>query len=65
LDYFTRQSFYSYEESMRAIELYIPYDQSSAAEIRELGYLSRKVLYRWYREYRRSGGLHVDYQKRP
>ena len=55
---------YSYEERMRAIELYIQYDRSSATVIRELGYPSRKGLYRWYREFRQSGGLHLRYQKR-
>ena len=56
---------YSFEERMRAIELYIQYDRSSAPVVRELGYPSRKALYGWYREYKHSGGLHVDYRKRP
>lgn len=54
---------YSYDERMRAIALYIRYDRSSAATIRELGYPSRKALYRWYREYEQSGDLHGEYRK--
>lgn len=55
---------YCCEKRMRAIELYIQHDRSSATVIRELGYPSRKAHYRWYREYKKSGGFHVGYQKR-
>lgn len=37
---------------MKAIQLYIQYNRSSAAVIRELGYPSRKLLPRWYKQYR-------------
>lgn len=33
---------YSYEERMKAIELYIKYDQCATDTIRELGYPDRK-----------------------
>lgn len=56
---------YSYGDRMRAIALYIRYDHSSATTIRELGYPSRKALYRWYHEYERSGGLHGEYRTVP
>ena len=42
---------YSREKRMKAIELYIKYDKSAAAVIRELGYPSRKLLPRWYKAY--------------
>jgi len=50
---------------MRAIALYLQYDHSSATTIRELGYPSRKALYRWYQEYERSGELHREYRQMP
>jgi transposase-like protein len=50
---------------MRAVRLYIRYDRSSAATIRELGYPSRKALYRWWKEYQASGDLHDAYPKEP
>ena len=55
---------YSYEDRMRAIALYVRYAQASATTIRELGYPSRKALYRWYREYEQRGDLHVGYRQR-
>jgi putative transposase len=36
---------------MKAIKLFIQYNRSSAAVIRELGYPSRKLLFRWYKRY--------------
>ena len=42
---------YSREKRMKAIELYIKYDKSTVAVIRELGYPSRKLLPRWYKAY--------------
>ena len=36
---------------MKAIQLYIQYNRSTAAVIRELGYPSRKLLPRWYKQY--------------
>ncbi|MDA3950214.1 MAG: IS3 family transposase [Spirochaeta sp.] len=56
---------YSYEDRMRAVELYIQYDRSAAATIRELGYPSRKGLDRWYQEYEKSGDLHRSFPSHP
>ena len=42
---------YSREKRMKAIQLYIQYNRSSTAVIRELGYPSRKLLPRWYKRY--------------
>jgi len=54
---------YSYEERIKAVKLYIQYDLSAAATIRELGYPNRKMLVRWYREYLEKGDLHKRYIK--
>lgn len=48
---------YSYEERMKAVKLYIQYDRSAAAVIRELGYPNRHVLVQWYKEYQSNGDL--------
>lgn len=53
---------YSYEERMRAINLYIKYDLSAAATIRELGYPNRSQLRIWYKEYLATGDLHKKCQ---
>jgi transposase InsO family protein/transposase-like protein len=42
---------YSREKRKKAIELYLKYDKSVATVIRELGYPTRKMLPRWYKEY--------------
>ena len=39
---------YSREERIRAVELYIEYDKSAAAAIRELGYPDRHTLRSWH-----------------
>jgi len=42
---------YSREKRLKAIELYIKYDQSAAAVIHELGYPDRRMLAKWYNAY--------------
>lgn len=42
---------YSYEDRIRAVELYIRYGRKAAAVVRELGYPSCKNLIRWVREW--------------
>ena len=56
---------YSYDDRMRAVQLYIKYDFSLADTVRELGYPNRKMLSRWYQEYKETGDLHVKYRKQP
>lgn len=51
---------YTYEERMKAIQLYIQSNMSVATVIRELGYPSRQMLYLWYKEYRENGDLRDD-----
>jgi len=65
LDQVRRPSMYSYEDRMRAVELYIKHDLSVADTIRELGYLSDTMLVRWYEEYQTTGGLHERYIRQP
>jgi transposase-like protein len=42
---------YSYEDRKKAVELYIKFDKSAVAVIRELGYPTYNMLKLWYREY--------------
>lgn len=55
---------YSYEDRMKAIELYIKYDYSATAAARELGYPHPAMLARWYKEYKRTGQLKLKYDKK-
>lgn len=50
---------YSYEEQLRAVKLYIKYDHSISAVIRELGYPSHQALLQWYQEYQTHGDLRI------
>jgi transposase-like protein len=56
---------YSYEDRIKAVELYIKYDLCAADTVRELGYPNRKMLVRWYKEYQETGGLHEQFIKHP
>ena len=48
---------YSYEERIRAVELYVEFGKRAAATIRCLGYPSKNALKAWYREYARTRDL--------
>lgn len=48
---------YSFEDRIRAVELYIKYGHSAADVIREPGYPSRASLRNWFREFEESGDL--------
>lgn len=53
---------YSYEERLKAVQLYIQYDKSYASVFRELGYPpSSHSIKLWYKEYEKTGGLHKSY----
>jgi Transposase. len=56
---------YSYEDRIKAVELYIKYDLSAADTVRELGYPGRKMLVLWYKEYQETGRLHQQFIKNP
>ena len=54
---------YSYEDRMKAVQLYVKYDMNMAVVIRELGYPSRGMLYNWYREFESDGALRNDNER--
>ena len=56
---------YSYEDRIKAVELYVKYDLSAADTIRELGYPDYKTLVQWYKEYQETGGLHRRFNRHP
>jgi putative transposase len=59
---------YSRKDRIRAIELYIKYDRCAANVITELGYPSRGMLVRWYKEYlqeQKTGIIHDRYRRAP
>ena len=56
---------YSYEDRMKAVNLYIEYGHSAASVVHELGYPNRKILRLWYLEYEKNGGLHENFIKNP
>jgi len=56
---------YSYDERVKAVNLYIKYDLSAADTVRELGYPGRKMLKLWYNEYQATGELHRKFIKHP
>ena len=49
---------YSYEQRKKAVGLYIKFDKSACAVVRELGYPTTRMLTLWYREYLEEGDLH-------
>ena len=56
---------YSYEERMRAVELYIKLGKRLGATIRELGYPTKNALKGWHREYERRQDLQIRSAPRP
>ena len=56
---------YSYEERMRAVELYIKHGKRLGATIRELGYPTKNALKGWHREYERRQDLQRFCRKNP
>ncbi|CAH2259788.1 HTH-like domain [Enterococcus faecium] len=55
---------FSHKERVRAIQLFLKYDCSYAATIRELGYPSIGALRKWYKEYLESRELHQEHRKK-
>jgi putative transposase len=51
---------FTYQQRIKAVELYIKYGLKAAATTRDLGYPTRRSLQSWYREYRDTGDLHRD-----
>ena len=56
---------YSYEERMRAVELYIKLGKRSGATIRQLGYPTKNSLKSWHQEYEQRLDLPTGYSRPP
>lgn len=56
---------YSYEERLRAVQLFIKLDQRIGLTIRQLGYPTKNSLKTWYREYEQRDDLAPGYARRP
>src|SRR5271166_4429485 len=56
---------YSYEDKIRAVELYIKLGKRVKATIRQLGYPTKNALKGWYREHDRRGELAKGYHRAP
>ena len=54
---------YSYEDRIRAVELYIKLGKRVRAIIRQLGYPTKNALKGWYREYERRLDLPRGYAR--
>ena len=54
-----KRSLGSYEERMRAVELYIKLGKRVRATIHELGYATKTALKGWHREYERRQDLPI------
>lgn len=52
---------YTYEDRMRAINLYLHNGHKANKVIDELGYPERHMLHLWYKEYIESGDLHKNF----
>jgi putative transposase len=55
---------YSYEDRIRAVELYIKLGKRVRPTIRQLGYLTENALKGWCREYEQRLGLPMGYAGR-
>ncbi|POV02353.1 hypothetical protein C3424_26740, partial [Citrobacter amalonaticus] len=55
---------HSYEDRIRAVELYYRYGKKTSAVVRELGYPSTKQLRRWVQIYEEKGDLPRDLKPR-
>jgi putative transposase len=56
---------YSYDDKIRAIELYIKLGKRIRATIRHLGFPTKNALKGWYRQYERRGDLARGFHRRP
>ena len=56
---------YSYEDRIRAVELYIKLGKRVKATIRQLGYPTKNALKGWYREHERLGDSAKGYRRAP
>ena len=52
---------YSYDERLRAVDLYVKLGKRSRATIRQWGYPTKNSLRHWYQEFLECGDLKADY----
>lgn len=55
---------HSYEDRIKAVELYYRYGKKASVVVRELGYPSAKQLVRWVRIIEETGDLPRDLKRR-
>lgn len=55
---------YTIQERKKAIRLYIKYGLKAAPTIRELGYPSRKMLKRWYVDYKKNNKVFINTKRK-
>ena len=55
---------YSYEDRLRAVELYIKLGKRLKAVIRQPGYPTKNSLRAWHEEFQTSGNLHASFARR-
>lgn len=56
---------YSYEDRLRAVQLYIKLGKRLGLAIRQLGYPTKNALITWYREYEQRHDLPTGYVRQP
>jgi transposase InsO family protein/transposase-like protein len=56
---------YSYEDRLRAVQLYIKLGKQVRLTIRQLGYPTKNALKSWYRAYERSADMPAGYARQP
>ncbi len=56
---------YSYEERLRAVQLYIKLGKRVGLTIRQLGYPTKNALKEWHRAYEQRPGLPKGYMREP
>ncbi len=54
---------YTYEDRLRAVQLYIKLGKRVGLTIRQLGYPTKNALKNWYREYEQSQDLRAGYKR--
>ena len=54
---------YSYEERLKAVELYLKFGKRTRTTIRQLGYPTKNSLKKWHQEFLMRGDLHVAYAR--
>src|ERR1700712_3888291 len=56
---------YSYEDRLRAVQLYIKLDKRIGLTIRQLGYPTKNALKSWHREFEQCLDLRAGYVRQP